>query len=153
MTAATLISDVNAINTGVNDFRADLAKYDGSPISQTPLLADFAKIETANRKGYADANLATPFSKSDSKAIVQDVIETVGKTIPASIRELKAKKPLFQASGGDSVVVAQLKVLLYDHDTFSAAVSAKLTADLAAGARVVAKIHDVIQSGIDYYST
>ena len=65
VTAATLISDVNAINTGVNEFLADLAKYDGSPISQTPLLADFAKIETANRKGYADANLAAPFSKPD----------------------------------------------------------------------------------------
>jgi len=47
-------------------------------------------------------------------------------------------------------------LLINDHDTFSAAVTAKAykgDADLTAeGVAVVAKIHDAIQGGIDVYS-
>lgn len=151
--AQTVIADVNAINAGVVNLNQNLEAYQGGVLSQTPIVGDFLEIEVANRKGYADANLASPFSPSDSTALVNDVIATVGITIPQSIQTLKSKKPLFEAAGEDGVIVSTLKVLLYDHDTFSAAVGAKLTADQAAAIAVVAEIHNSIQSGIDYFSS
>lgn len=153
VTYQTIVGDVNAINAGVQQFRADLANYNGGAIQQTPLVADFTAIEVANRKGYADANAAAPFTASGSTAIVNDVIATVGNTIPASINELNAKKPLFAAAGDVPLIKATLQTLLYDHETFSAAVAAKLTADQAAGAAVISEIAAAIQNGIDYYST
>lgn len=73
--------------------------------------------------------------------------------IPAAVQETIAKKALFDASGTDAAMVGLLKVLLNDHDTFSAAVSRHLTADQEAGAAVVKKIHDAIQKGIDAFSS
>lgn len=154
VSASTIIADIDAIDAGVNDLRTELAGYTGGLLSETPLVAGFTEIEVANRKGYADANLrASNFSASDSTAIVNSVIDTVGVDIPDSIQELVAKKSLFEAAGQDALVVGLLDVLLYDHDSFSAAVSAKLTADLTAGASAVAEIHNAIQSGINAFSS
>jgi hypothetical protein len=69
---------------------------------------------------------------------------------------LISKKPEFEKSGLTPVVLGSLKLLLNDHDTFSAAVTAKSYKDnaqlTAEGEAVVAKIHDAIQNGIDVYS-
>lgn len=66
------------------------------------------------------------------------------------------KKPEFQSSGLTPVVLASLKLLLNDHDTFSAAVTEKAYKGdpklVAEGEAVVAKIHDAIQDGINVYS-
>lgn len=151
--AQTVTADVNAINAGVVNLNQNLEAYQGGLISQTPIAADFLEIEVANRKGYADANAAAPFTTTGSIALVNDVIATVGVTIPQSIQTLKEKKPLFEAAGEDGVIVSTLQILLYDHDTFSAAVGEKLTADQAAAVAVVEEIHAAIQSGIDFYSS
>lgn len=154
ISASTIIADIKAIDTAVNHLRAGTAAYNGGVLAQTPLLAGFTEIHLVNRKGFADANLrTTDFTASESTAIVNTVINTVGKDIPAAVDETIAKKPLFDASGTDAVLVGLLKVLLNDHDTFSAAVSKHLTADLVAGAAAVAEIHDAIQRGIDAFST
>lgn len=77
-------------------------------------------------------------------------------SIPDDVQVLISKKPDFESSGLTPVVLASLKLLINDHDTFSAAVTAKAykgDADLTAeGVAVVAKIHDAIQGGIDVYS-
>ncbi|KAF2162089.1 hypothetical protein M409DRAFT_27466 [Zasmidium cellare ATCC 36951] len=154
ITAQTLISDISNINAGVESLRKDVAAYDGSLLSETRLVADFTAIHLANRKGFLDANLRqAPFNASDSHDIVQFTIDSVGVSIPAAVEETKAKKALFEKSGQDAVIAGTLKVLLNDHDTFSAPLVAKLTADLERGQAVVAKIHDSIQSGIDYFSS
>ena len=153
VSAETIVADVNAIDTGVNDLRAEIAGYTGGLLSETALLGGFTEIEVSNRKGYVDANLASKFDISGSTQIVQSVVDTVANDIPAAIEELKGKKPLFEAAGQNDLVLSTLKVLLYDHDSFSAAVSSKLTADMNAGADAVAVIHDSIQGGIDYFST
>ena len=153
VTAQTIISDINAINTGVNHARAAISAYNGGLLSETPIVTSFAEIHVANRKGYVDANLAQPFNAADSHAIVQTVIDTVEKTIPSSVEDIKLKKKQFAASGQVAIIKATLEVLLNDHDTFSAAVAAKLTSDLVAGEQAIKVIHDAIQSGIDYYSS
>lgn len=153
ITANTIIKDIKNINTGVNHARTAIKNYNGGLVSETPVAATFAEIHLANRKGFADANLASPFNAADSTRVVQVVIDTVEKSIPASIQDIKAKKPLFEKSGQTGVIAATLKVLLNDHDTFSAAVGKLLTADQARAVVAVAVIHDAIQDGIDYYST
>lgn len=152
--ASTIIADVKAIDKGVNDLRAGVAAYNGGLLDNTPLLTSFTEIHLANRKGYADANLrASDFSASESTAIINVVINTVGNDIPAAVKETIAKKPVFDQAGTSQAMVPLLKVLLNDHDTFSAAVSRHLSADRAAGAAVVAKIHNAIQHGIDVFSS
>lgn len=154
ITAQTIIQDISNINTGVQAFRKDLAAYNGGLLSETPLIADFTAIHVANRKGFADANLRQgKFNAAESHDIVQFTIDTVGKTIPAAVEETKAKKPLFDKSGQTAVIKGTLEVLLNDHDTFSAPLLAQLSADYPRGQAVVDKIHDSIQSGINYYST
>ncbi|EME86214.1 uncharacterized protein MYCFIDRAFT_214158 [Pseudocercospora fijiensis CIRAD86] len=153
ITAQTINQDVLNIHAGVQSLRTHVATYDGSLLSETPLLGDFTAIHLANRKGFADANLRqTPFDAQESTSIVQTVIDTVGESIPAAVEEAKAKKPLFDQNGQSPIIVGTLKVLLDDHDTFSAAVAKSLSADQVRAQAVVAKIHNAIQSGIDYFS-
>lgn len=154
ITSQTIIQDVNDIDAGVESLRKHVATYDGSLLSETPLIGDFAAIHLANRKGFVDANLRqTPFTAEESTSIVQTVIDTVGQSIPAAVTETKEKKPFFDQNGQSPIIVETLKVLLNDHDTFSAAVSNSLSADQVDGQAVVAEIHNAIQDGIDYFSS
>lgn len=75
--------------------------------------------------------------------------------IPASVKALKAKKPQFVEASLVPVVVASLKLLKDDHDTFSATVEAKLTANAtvtAQGEAGVAVIDVALADGIAYFS-
>jgi hypothetical protein len=126
ITAQTLISDIKGIDDGVNALTTSIKAYNGGLIGELPIGADIAAIHIANRKGYADANLrATPFNAADSTAIVEDQ---------------------------KVVILAGLKLLKDDHDTFSAALVSKITADQANGYAAVAVIDDALQSAIDLYS-
>lgn len=154
ITASTIIQDIQNIHAGVQSLDTHVTAYDGSLLSETPLIGDFAAIHLANRKGFADANLRQAnFTAQESTDIVQAVIDTVGKSIPAAVKETKSKKPLFDQTDQAPIVLGTFKLLLNDHDTFSAAVSKHFTADEERGTAVVAKIHDAIQSGIDAFST
>lgn len=153
VTSQTEISDIGGIDAGVQSLRSHVAAYQGDPLTETPLLVDFTTITLANRKGFLDANLRlSPFDASDSTEIVQFTIDTVGNDIPAAVEETKAKKPLFDKTGQSPLIAFTLETLLYEHDTFSAALEAKLSADMERAQAVVAKIHNSIQSGIDYFS-
>lgn len=121
------------------------------------VLATVGAIHIANRKGFVDANLAPQFNEQDTRKIFDTVVDTVGVSIPDDVQVLIGKKPNFESSGLTPVVLASLKLLINDHDTFSAAVTAKAFKGdaglVAEGEAVVAKIHDAIQGGIDAYST
>ncbi|KAK4632049.1 hypothetical protein CLAFUW4_03872 [Fulvia fulva] len=112
ITAQTLIDDVSNINAGVESLRKHVAAFDGSPLTEAPLLLDFTAIHLANRKGFADANLRqTNFNASESMDI------TV------------AKKPEFEKTGQNPTVIGTFELLLDDHDTFSAALVQKISAN------------------------
>lgn len=154
ITAQVTEQDVRNINYGVESLRTHVAAYNGNPVTAFPLIGDFTAIHLANRAGFVNANLRqTPFSASDSTAIVQVVIDTVGVSIPAAVKETEAKKALFDSNGLTPIVLGTFKLLLDDHDTFSAAVRKDLSADLVRADAVVKKIHDAIQGGIEYFST
>jgi len=151
ITAETLISDIKGIDDGVNALTASIKVYNGGLIGEVPIGADIAAIHIANRKGYVDANLrATPFNAADSTAIVEYTASSVGVDIPASVDVLKAKYDVFENQ--KVVILAGLKLLKDDHDTFSAALVSKITADKANGYAAVAVIDDALQSAIDLYS-
>ncbi|KAI4715902.1 hypothetical protein E4T48_07920 [Aureobasidium sp. EXF-10727] len=151
ITAQTLISDIKGIDDGVNALTASIEAYNGGLIDELPIGADIAAIHVANRKGFVDANLrATPFNAEDSTAIVEYTASSVGVDIPASVNVLKSKYDVF-ASQKD-IILAGLKLLKNDHDTFSAALVAKITADKENGYTAVAVIDDALQSAIDLYS-
>lgn len=81
---------------------------------------------------------------------------TVDISIPNATRNLKTKAPAFKEGGLTPVVVASLKLLLYDHDSFSAAVLAKADrgvgeAKVKEGEAAVENIHDAIQDAIDFF--
>lgn len=120
------------------------------------VIGTVATIHIANRKGFVDANLAPQFNEADTRRIFDTVVDTVGVSIPNDIKVLISKQPEFESAGQTPIVLAGLKLLLNDHDTFSAAVTAKSfkgDAELTEqGTEVVDKIHDAIQSGIDVYS-
>lgn len=121
------------------------------------MLATVGAIHLANRKGFVDANLAPQFNEEDTRRIFDTVVETVGVSIPDDVQVLISKKPNFEDSGLVPVVLASLKLLINDHDTFSEAVQAKAfkgNAELnEEGQEVVDRIHDAIQNGIDVYSS
>jgi hypothetical protein len=151
ITAETLISDIKGIDDGVNALTASIEAYNGGLIAELPIGADIAAIHIANRKGYVDANLrATPFNADDSTAIVEYTASSVGVDIPASVNVLKAKYDVFEDQ--KDVILAGLKLLKNDHDTFSAALVAKITADKDNGYAAVAVIDNALQSAIDLYS-
>jgi hypothetical protein len=151
ITARTLISDIKGIDDGVNALTASIEAYNGGLIGELPIGADIAAIHIANRKGYVDANLrATPFNAEDSTAIVEYTASSVGVDIPASVNVLKAKYDVFENQ--KVVILAGLKLLKNDHDTFSAALVSKITADKENGYAAVAVIDDALQSAIDLYS-
>lgn len=162
VTADTLVKDIDNIHAGVLANTAATEAYEGGNIITTlvqgaPVIGTVAAIHVANREGFVDANLAPHFTEADTRRIFNEVVNTVGVSIPNDVQVLIGKKPQFEASGLVPVVLASLKLLLNDHDTFSAAVTAKAyqgdaTLD-AEGTAVVKKIHDAIQNGINAYST
>lgn len=153
ITADLIISNVNGIDAGVESLRTHVAAYDGSLLSAAPFLGDFLEITVANRAGFTNANLkADPFNASDSTRIVQVVIDGVGNDIPAAVQETVAKKALFEQGGLAGLISGSLSVLLYEHDTFSAALQKKISADQVRAQAVVDKIHNAIQGGIDAFA-
>jgi hypothetical protein len=151
ITAKTLISDITGIDNRVNALTKSIKAYNGGFVGKFPIAADIAAIHIANRKGYVDANLrGEPFDSTDSTAIVEHTASSVGHDIPASVDLLKSKYNVFKDQ--KAAILAGLKLLKNDHDTFSAALGAKLTADQANGKATVAKIDDALQSAIDLYS-
>jgi hypothetical protein len=80
----------------------------------------------------------------------------VNVSIPNSLEDLKAKAPAFKEGGLTITVVASLKLLLYDHDTFSAATLAKVNPGIGEAKRdegvdAVANIHNAIEDGIKFF--
>lgn len=161
LATATLVQDVDNINTGVVALSSGISAFPGTNLVTTlvsgiEVFGAVAAIHLANRKGYVDALASPTLDSTESARVVDEVVNTVGNTIPDSVSLLETKKQALTDAGLDGVVVASLKLLLNDHDTFSAAVESKFqgTPDVEAeGVAVVAKIHDAIQGGIDDFSS
>ncbi|KAH7071802.1 hydrophobic surface binding protein A-domain-containing protein [Paraphoma chrysanthemicola] len=160
-TGQTVKQDVINIHNAVLALDSTVRSFTGSPlptslIEGTPILLGVAEIHRVNRAGFRHALAALPFSVDDSVQIIDTVVSTVDVSIPNATRNLKTKAPAFKEGGLTPVVVASLKLLLYDHDSFSAAVLAKADrgvgeAKVAEGEAAVKNIHNAIQDAIDFF--
>lgn len=158
-TAQDVISDIKAIDSGVQSLTAHVSSYSSGNfitglVNGVLVLGDVVDIHLSNRKGYLDATTASKFTADDSTAIVNVVSSTVAIDIPNSVNVLKSKREQFKQAFLTPVVIASLELLLYDHDTFSAAVLDKLTLDAATLAQANAGIngiHDALEDGIAYF--
>ena len=162
VTPADLYQDITNIHVAVLANQVATENFQGgnvvtSLVEGVPVIATVGAIHVVNRKGFADATLSGPIDEANSRSIVQHTVDTVGNSIPSDIQTLIGKKSAFVASGQRDLVIAGLKLLLNDHDTFSAALLAKAyNGDPVLNAQaddVVARIHNAIQSGIDAYSS
>ncbi|KAF2995361.1 hypothetical protein E8E13_003104 [Curvularia kusanoi] len=160
-TGQTVKQDIINIHNAVLALDAIVQAYDGgafptSLVDGTPILLGVAKIHEVNRAGYVHALAALPFSVEDTAEVIDTVTDTVNVSIPAATQHIKEKLAEFKRGLLVPAVIASLKLLEYDHDSFSAAVLAKANtgvgeAKIQEGYDGVANIHNAIQSAIDFY--
>lgn len=90
-------ADITGIDQAVRKLTAAVSAYQGGRQASEPIFAAAHEVHAINRKGFADANAAPQFTSAESKTIVQNVINSVGVSIPAGVKVIEAKKPLFDA--------------------------------------------------------
>ena len=151
--AQTVDNDITGINTAVLKLTAALNAYSGGITQSEPVFDASIAIHAVNRQGFANAAASQSFTSVESKRIVDHVNDSVGISIPASVTILEAKKPLFDQAEVSSVIEATVELLKSDHETFSTAVGAKLSADqVGAGVAAAGKIDAVLQAASVYYA-
>lgn len=148
--------DIGAISSAVQQVTAAVNAYQGGVAAAAPILADATNVHLVNRKAFADAAAAATAgikaTEAESEAIVTFTENSVGQTIPESIAALKAKGALLTKAGLKNSVVALLKLLKSDHESYSK----ELLLEVAPGQvkradAVVLKIDNAIQDGITYF--
>ena len=150
--AQAVYNDITGIDKAVRKLTPTLNAYDGGILQSEPVFDASIAIHAVNRQGFADATASSSFTSAELKRIVDRVNETVGKSIPASVEVLEAKKPLFDQAQVSSLIEATILLLKNDHETFSTAVGDKLSADQAAsGVTAAGKIDAVLQEASVYY--
>ena len=151
--AQAVYDDITGIDRAVKKLTATLNGYNGGILQSQPVFDDSIAIHAVNRQGFADATASESLTSAESRRIVTHVNRSVGKSIPASVKVLEAKKPLFDDSQVSSVIEAAINLLKNDHETFSAAVGTKLSVDQApAGAAAAGKIDAVLQEASLFYA-
>ncbi|KAK5165366.1 uncharacterized protein LTR77_008895 [Saxophila tyrrhenica] len=151
--ANAVYDDITGIDTAVRKLTSAINAYNGGITESTPVFDATIAVHAINRQGFSDAQASSPFTSAESKRIVQNVNQSVGKSIPASVQALEAKKPLFDQAQLSSVIEATVLLLKNDHETFSLAVGAKLSVDQApAGLVAAGKIDAVLQEASLYYA-
>lgn len=148
-TAQEVYDSITAIDTAVRHLTDTLNAYQGGINQSIPVFDASTYIHSVNRAGFALATASAPFSQPDSQRIVAHTNNTVAVSIPNGVTILEAKKPLFDAAQLSSIVGAYVKLLRYDHDTFSAAIGAKLTPGQAPGGLAAAGKIDASLAGAE----
>lgn len=180
-TAESVTESVININNAVLELDAIVQNYTGGSTQTTfvedkKVLSGVGKIHDVNRQGFHRAIFAKPFSVEDTVRFIDTVVATgmsmssteshysteltleiVNITIPNSIQNIRAKKPIFKETDSRKIVIASLVLLLYDHDTFSASAAKNFNPrtprkSLEQGTEAAENIHDVIQDALLYYT-
>lgn len=145
--------DIRGIDTAVRGLNTSVTAYQGGLLAALPLIAGVTDIHLVNRKAYLDAQVVCATTVEQSTAIVEVVEDTVGVSIPSTVQNTISKGPELIQAGIASELVASLKLLQSDHDTYSAALSESVAPSVQARAdAIVLLIHNAIQVGVDYFS-
>jgi hypothetical protein len=157
VTANTIIADITDLDNQVKELTTDLNNLNLGLFTLLQALTvsnQFTAVHNSNRQAYNDALLiTTAFSDSDSAAIVSLVQKTLVIDNPKAVSICKQKKPIFQLLLQSSTVLSDLKTLMNDHISLSAALMQWVApSQQQAGTAAVQTITDSLQSAIDYYS-
>jgi len=180
-TAQSVIDSVISIHNAVLEQDATVQAHTGGSllaafVENTKIMAGIVKVHKANRHGFHRANFAATFSVEDSVRLIDTVVATgmsmqwkrwsysaeltigiVSVSIPNSIQHLREKRPVLKAGDTPEVVIASLRLLLSDHDSFSLAIEKKLhpytpPKKLEQQTAASKNIHNVIQNALLYYT-
>lgn len=151
--AQQVYNSITGIDTAVRRLNSALTAYQGGIPQSQPVFDASLAIHNVNRQGFAQANASPAFNSADSKRIVDHVNDSVGVSIPESVKLIEAKKPLFDDAQLSSLIKATIDLLKYDHETFSLATGAKLSLDqVGPGAVAAGKIDAVLQEASLFYT-
>jgi hypothetical protein len=131
--AKSVYDAISGIDAAVRKLTSALEAYQGGILESQPIFEASLAIHAVNRKGYAAANASPAFNAAESKQIVDHVNESVGLSIPISVKAIEAKKKLFDEAKLTSLVKATIDLLKSDHETFSLATGAKLALSQTSG--------------------
>ena len=149
-----IIADLVNLDNSVKVFTATINNYTGGIPDATPILLAIGGVNAANRKAYYDSMAIANQSVADSLTIVNYVNDTLVKDIPAGVQTLEKKKQLFVDAGLTPVVVSNLELLKYDHESFSAVLASKAALETHPEVAYVVKvIDDSIKGGIADFSS
>lgn len=150
---AQVNDDITGIDIAVRRLTDVVNAYNGGIQEAEPVFNASLAVHAINRKGFADANASGPFTAAESKKIVDNTNNSVGVSIPISVKAIEAKKPLFDEAQLTSLVKATIDLLKSDHETFSLATGAKLSLDqVLPGAVAAGKIDAVLQGASLFYT-
>lgn len=151
---ATLISDINSLDSSVKGLTNSVKQYNGG-FSSPLILPYFAAAHTFNRKAYLDAMQLTSINAADAQTLISVVHNGLSVDNPIAVEAVKAKRAQFTQSGLKGAILSSLELLLSDHKSLSAVIASKAPQDAASQAAIkveVDLIADALQDGINYYS-
>ncbi|KAF2759308.1 hypothetical protein EJ05DRAFT_527509 [Pseudovirgaria hyperparasitica] len=155
----SLPSNGRAVEQGIYNIDRETRTLNTAVLAYTPtssidpILHGWAEIDRVNRIAYDAAKTSGAFTQPESAAIATAVTRSVGVSIPVLVANVKAKKAEFRAAGYDNSILSALNLILFDHDSFSAATGLRLTVDALpeAGAGAV-EVDLAWRDGVAFYA-
>lgn len=92
-TASATNDGITAISEAVLALTDAVNAYQGGVLESGPVFNASLNVHRVNRAAKDAADAAPRFSSAESKIIVENVMSSVGVTIPESVEAIKAKKP------------------------------------------------------------
>lgn len=152
--SAQAVNDgITGIDVAVRNLTQAVSAYNGGVLESQPFLDASIAVHNINRIATADAKASSRFTSAQSKAIVKNTQQSVGVSIPESVKVLMSKKDLFEEAQIRGIVLAFVNLLKFDHETFSLQVGKLLSLDQAVpGAAAAGKIDAVLQEAALFFT-
>lgn len=101
--ASATNAGITAISEAVELLTQAVNAYQGGILESGPVFNASLNVHRVNRAAKDAADASPRFSSAESKVIVQNVFDSVGVTIPISVKAIEAKKPYVRCSLMSSV--------------------------------------------------
>jgi hypothetical protein len=91
--AQAVNNGITNIDTAVRELITSLNAYNGGILESQPVFDASVNIHKVNRDAKAAADASPRFNRQESQVIVQNVMDSVGVSIPQAVEIIKGKKP------------------------------------------------------------
>ncbi|KAE8442791.1 hypothetical protein EG329_002824 [Mollisiaceae sp. DMI_Dod_QoI] len=130
-TAATILSDISNISSGVATLTSDATAFTGGLLQSLALATDVESLESSITTTTSDATSSSTFTDAESDKILA-ALTTLTPQIVTLLTDLDAKASTVSSAGYTSTVLSALKTLTTDTDALFAALKAKVDSTDAA---------------------